>query len=93
MNKQEIRDEINLINKGKVNSFWYNPATVPMRGDNGTLVQPQSFYYGEAADNVHGAVPTWNEQVLDLGLLRDNAALLKSGKLNDKYAVLEDPYI
>lgn len=92
MNKQEIRDEINLINKGKVNSFWYNPATVPMRGDNGTLVQPQSFYFGEAADSVHGAVPTWSEQVLDLGLLRDNAALLKSGKLNDKYAVLEDPY-
>jgi len=88
-----IREEIKQIEKGRAKSVWYNPATSYEHGDNGTLVQPQTFYIGEQGDSTHGAVPTWNEPIMNGGLYRDNLALLKSGKLNDNYKVIEDPFI
>ena len=90
---QEIREEIKQIEKGRAKSIWYNPATGYERADNGVLVQPQTFYIGEQADGTHGAVPSWNEPVMNAALYQNNVSLLKSGKLNDNYAVIEDPFI
>ena len=89
----ELRNELKQIEKTKAKACWYNPAKSYERGDNGILVKPETIYLGEASDKIFGAVPTWEDPVLNAGLYKTNMALLKSGKLNDNYKVIEDPYI
>jgi len=85
------KDELRAYNKGKATVLWYSPPENPdfpyEKAANGVSVDPNSVYLGG------NMAPTWNEKVLDMGKLFHAKEQLKSGKTNDVFKAIEDPYV
>jgi hypothetical protein len=90
---QDIRNEIAAVERKRSRACWTNLATKIEKGDNGIDVLPQTTYLGEANGGSIGKVPTWNDPVMNVKLLQENFAKLKSGAITDVYKVKEDPYL
>ena len=96
MTNQEIRDEINRINKQQVKAVWYNPTKeTTFDKETGKYVLPETIYIGEAsAQNQVGASPTWNEAVMDAHAAKiEMQNYIKSAGTGDSYKVKVDPFI
>lgn len=86
------KEDYDMLQKRQQKASWYNPAKTPMTGDNGVLVLPQTHYLGEAGGQL-GAVPTWEDPVLDARKAKAALAQYKSGNTEDRFKVTADPFI
>ena len=90
---QEIRNEINLIEKGRIKSTWYNPADSGVDPDTNKYVLGKHIYIGESSGGQFGFRPTWDEAVMDAEQAKLALQQYKSGSTNDSHKVTVDPFV
>lgn len=82
------KEDFDMLQKRATKDAWYNPATKPMRNENGILVLPETHYLGNGSKE-----PVWNEPVMNGKIARDAMKAYKSGSTNDSYKISVDPFI
>ncbi len=89
-----VQEEIKAFEKKKAKSLWFNPCKTWEQSDNGQLVRPRTFHFGEESthSSAIGVGPTWNDPAYDMSIAEAGHAAIKSGS-TDLGKVKIDPYL
>lgn len=93
-NNLSVQEEIRAFEKKGAKSLWFNPAKTWEQSDNGALVRPRTFHFGEesSVSSAIGKAPTWGEPAYDMNLSEAGHAAIKSGS-TDYGKIKIDPYL